>query len=289
MATRLAADQRRRGTYEARVVRAYLAAINTLRTHASRVVAMAEANPRLDVLAAVREIPVEQVLDATLGVTVVEILEDGGRRAMGAARKEESTVKRTWQEDLNERLGILDQLAHDYAVTQGSHLVTRVTASVRETIRDAIAIGVRDNQAIPEIARAVRNTIGMLPRDASALGRMRRELRATGLSAAKTEARIARRAGAMLNRRARSIARTEVQFAMNEARAAEWASAVAQGELPRDMRRIWIAKDPCDLCISLAEHPSVALDEPFIDESGESVMRPPRHTNCRCSVALVRA
>jgi hypothetical protein len=267
-----------------------MAGVEALRALLQVVVDQAAKSPLLDVGAVLPSLPIEQAFQ-DLEEAAAAALEQGAKASAREAAREVTARGGAvlGEDDVAARLLIVDQLAHDYALTQAAELVARVSASVREAIRDMVAEGIRENLTVDQLARSVRDVVGLLPRDAKAIGRMRRELREMKIPSHAIEARLARRAQAMVNRRARTIARTELQFAVNEARAAEWQIAVSSGELPRDMKRKWIAKDPCRLCVSLAAHAPVALDEPFTDYTGTQVMKPPRHPNCKCSVVLVRS
>lgn len=284
------AEARRRRPAEKAIERAFMAGVEALRALLQVVVDQAAKSPLLDVGAVLPSLPIEQAFQ-DLEEAAAAALEQGAKASAREAAREVTARGGAvlGEDDVAARLLIVDQLAHDYALTQAAELVARVSASVREAIRDMVAEGIRENLTVDQLARSVRDVVGLLPRDAKAIGRMRRELREMKIPSHAIEARLARRAQAMVNRRARTIARTELQFAVNEARAAEWQIAVSSGELPRDMKRKWIAKDPCRLCVSLAAHAPVALDEPFTDYTGTQVMKPPRHPNCKCSVVLVRS
>ena len=279
------AAERRARVAEAKIARAYLRAVAALRVQVDGVLQASRRNQHLDVAAALRDLPIERAFSG-MADAVADALAVGAKTEARAAGVEAAAAK--VKDDLEERLQIIDALATEAAETSGATLVARVSASTRSALRSVIADGIRENMTIEQIARAARSSIGLLPRDARALTRVRSALLADGVSAAAADARVARRAQVMVNRRARTIARTEVASATNTARATEWQMAVSQGELPRDMLRAWIAKDPCPVCIALSENDPVGLDQPFVDEDGEEYMRPPAHPNCKCSVVLVR-
>lgn len=297
MATRQQArtsQERARRASERKVERAFLAGVEALRIVIGALVSRAEREPTFDVVGAVRALRVEAAFDGMERAVAEALLEAGLGAARTAARDVTAATKAarrlspsqvpSWAE---ERFQLVTQLSQDYAQQAAATLVSRVTAGVRATLRDVVAAGIRENLTVPQVARQVRESVGLLQRDAAALRRMRAELTVDGLSADRIDARIARRSGAMVNRRAETIARTELQMAYNEGRAAEWSIAVSEGELPRDMRRRWVAKDPCDVCIGLSEHEPVGLMEPFTTIKGDPIMRPPAHPNCLPGDALV--
>jgi hypothetical protein len=93
--------------------------------------------------------------------------------------------------------------------------------------------------------------------------------------------------------RAETFARTAAMQAANEASGLGWRAAVAQGAVAYDeVRRYWIvAADErlCPICAAVpVAHPDgVALDEPF-RVGLLSLMTPPAHPNCRCTVWIRR-
>ena len=231
----------------------------------------------VDVVERSEAIDVDAVLDRHLGPVLAEVLEDAAKRGIRSAPGE---VKAGFDWTL------ADQLAHEWAQTASAQLVTGVSRRVRLAIRDVVALGVRENHSISEIAKNLRATIGLNTREARAVARMRRALIADGMEPNAAERRVAKRADVLIRKRARVIAQTEVKAAVEQGKLHEWRIMVAEGDLPSVARRKWIAGDACPLCRELARMAAVPLGEPF-RSSGGDFMSPPAHPNCRCSCRII--
>lgn len=182
------------------------------------------------------------------------------------------------------------QIAAEWAQTEAARLVVKISKKTREAIRDAISLGIRERWDVPEIAKAVRDVVGLAPRDARALAAMRKRLMQLDLDAEVIDRRLARRAAGMLRRRADLIARTEVKAAVSLGKEEEWWIALNKGQVPPTVHVQWRAGDGCPLCRRLARLPPVPLGEPFKDdESGVVIHRPPAHPRCRCDIVLLRS
>jgi len=190
-----------------------------------------------------------------------------------------------------------DALAVDYAISHGAELVVAVTQTMRETIADAVTSGIQDNLSMPQLAARIRQTgIGPIPsharalrKDAQSIAKMERD-GASKAEIARAKKQLERRRARLIQYRTRMIARTEVRMAQQEARFVEHRDLAARGELPKNMRRVWIARDPCPICAALAARAPVGLREPFkvqVNGKAYSFVRPPAHPHCRCVVGLV--
>jgi SPP1 gp7 family putative phage head morphogenesis protein len=86
--------------------------------------------------------------------------------------------------------------------------------------------------------------------------------------------------------RAELIAKTETMFAANMGQRQAWDQAVDKGLLDDSVRREWIVtgdKDLCDECESL-DGARTDLDGEYPDPGGEG---PPLHPRCRCTEGIV--
>lgn len=260
--------------YEARVARAFTRAVGKLRA----AVFEDDGSGAVDVVSRSEAIPVDAILDDHLSPVLVDLLAADATRAMRAAY-EAGTKAFDWT--------LADQLASEWAQTQAGALVSHVSRKTKEAIRDVVALGVRENHSIAEIAKNLRATIGLSPREARAVARMRRALIADGLNATKAEARVARRADQLVRRRAKLIAQHETATATEMGKLHEWRIMVANGDVPSSVRRKWMARDPCPLCRELAALAPVPLGQPFRTRRGETYQAPPAHLRCKCSVVLI--
>lgn len=160
-------------------------------------------------------------------------------------------------------------------------------AEVRERVRELV---VRANeQGIPpaDLARLLRQTIGLQARQAAAVEAFYARLVAEGISAAARAMRVARYARAQLGLRAMTIARTELLGALNGGQQALWEEAVAQGAIERDaFVKQWIATGDDITCQAVCE--PVADETTEVDETfSNGFMAPPAHPACRCTIGLV--
>lgn len=182
-------------------------------------------------------------------------------------------------------------------------LIQEVDSDGREAIRSALQRGFDEGRPAPRIAREIRDSIGLLPKDEAAVANFRRQLE-TGVAGqmtapwdrrlSATEAAQARRlyrdpapkaeevdrlaarySERLLNRRAKTIARTEVHRAFSVGQTELWNQAEEEGYLQRDRtRRIWIVTPDERLRDSHAAIPGlnpdgVSLGEKFKTPWGE--------------------
>lgn len=166
----------------------------------------------------------------------------------------------------------------------GAGLVEGITDRTQTQIQEAVARGIQTGSGIPRIARAIRQGVGLTPRDAAAVERYEERLIKEGRPAAQVKRMTTAYRKRKLKERAETIARTEVVRARNIGQDLAWELAVAEGELEPTEKREWIAKDPCPICKAL-DGTTAKLGQPFRAD-GHVVMRPPAHPRCKCSMAM---
>lgn len=135
-----------------------------------------------------------------------------------------------------------------WAEQHAADLVTGVSASTRDAIRDEVVDLFDGDRSVAEMTDRLT---GLLGDDA----------------------------------RAEMIASTETMRAANEGQQEAWSQAIDAGLLTGDEQQEWIAsddEDECDDCDAL-DGETVGLDDAFSDGSDG----PPAHPNCRCTVGLV--
>lgn len=167
-----------------------------------------------------------------------------------------------------------------WAQQNAAELVTAITEAARATIQMIIVRGFEEGLAVPDIARLLRNTIGLTERDAMAVMTRQLKLLAAGTETRMASAAAERYAEQLRNRRALTIARTETMKAANQGQLQLWRQAQAKGHLPLTVRKVWIIADACPLCAPLSGE-EVLLDQDFT--VGQD---PPLHPRCRCTVGL---
>lgn len=260
---------------ELAVVAAFKRTVAGLHKTAGGWIAEADADAQFDIIGAVGGFSWGDAFEA-LREPLALILKDAVDKASAGVRAE-----------LDKSL--VSNLAFEWAQFYSAQLVTGAGRTQKQAIREVIADGIQQNHTVQKIARDLRSAIGVSPRDMRALRKMRDALVKDGLKASVVSKRLQRRADIMVRRRALTIARTEVAAAITQGKLAEWGIAVSEGTLPDTMRRIWLARDPCRMCVALARHKPVPLSEPFVDINGRALFGPPAHPRCKCSVALVPA
>lgn len=180
--------------------------------------------------------------------------------------------------------------AHRYS----AQLVTEVSDRTRQAVRYIVERGFREGHAPREMAREIRDVIGLRADQAAAVARFREGLQASGLDAANVERRSANYAEAQLRGRATLIARTETIAAANMGQQLLWEQGVRQGSLSdQTARKIWITTPDdrldakvCEPMPEMAENQDLGVDDVFTTGDGRSVKAPPAHPGCRCAMGL---
>lgn len=174
--------------------------------------------------------------------------------------------------------------------THTTLLVRGITDESRAAIQEVLRQGFLGNADVPEMARRIRNSIGLTPQYATAVENYRRGQLAAGVPPGKVDRQADRYAQELLNLRATTIARTETIRAANLGQQAVWEDARRNGFVSPEARRIWIVTPDdrlCPICEAIADdnQDGVGLTEPFDSEVG-ALMTPPAHPNCRCAIGL---
>lgn len=194
-----------------------------------------------------------------------------------------------------------------WASNSSASLVVRVTEQTRSAIRELIASGVQNGIPPQSLARSIKGVIGLRSDQQSALANAMARLDAArpgstvkvgsrsivipsdGLSQARLSSIANRYSDELLKQRAILIARTETIDAANEGQSELWKQAVERGDLPDDVKRVWIVTPDDRLCPNICEPMEgqvVGLDEPFITGEGDEVDAPGAHPDCRCAQGI---
>jgi HK97 family phage portal protein len=182
-------------------------------------------------------------------------------------------------------LTAVNEQAVRWAAARAAALVVARRA-VREQVRVLVTRAIEEGIAPDDLARLLRDVVGLLPGQAQAVANFRGRLSGQGVGGDILERRVERYAQAQRRRRAMTIARTELISATNAGQQALWRQASTQGLLGDDLGKIWIVCDDERLeahCEALGEMDPVRIDDEF--EPG--LEYPPAHPNCRCAVGLV--
>lgn len=139
----------------------------------------------------------------------------------------------------------------------------------RQSIRDIVRSGFEESRTIPQMARDIRQFVGLTSKQHGAVLRYRQGLVEAGLKQDRINDLVQRRTARMLRQRTLNIARTESITAANAGQQEVWREARRQG-LWNDarMRRFWLTTPDDRLCSVCLQIPGmnpdgVRLDEPF--------------------------
>lgn len=152
------------------------------------------------------------------------------------------------------------------------------------TARQVLAEGLRTGTNPRVTARLLVDSIGLHPRQAAAVGRVRARLLAGGAS--NVEAQVGRYAERQLRTRAETIARTESMQALNEGNRLALAALQADGKLPPgEWEREWVTAPDERVCPEC--EPLDGARAPIGGMFPTGALGPPLHPRCRCVERLV--
>jgi len=182
---------------------------------------------------------------------------------------------------------LINPRAVEYALARSAELVTGITQETREVIRVLVARAQQGHWTVDQLARQIRQDIGLNARQVTALENLRNGLLESGASESRIEELVTRQASRALNYRAEMIARTETISAASEGQRALWAEAKDNGLLDEEATwQVWIASpDACAVCLEIADGEPVLLGASFDGPNGP-IPGPPAHPSCRCALGL---
>lgn len=264
----IAARARGRAAASSAVAKAFLAGVAALERWVERNAASVLRDPR----AAIEKMPIERLLGRPLLAAFVPTVGGVVQRAQAPAQK---------------RLDPLTREAARIAREEGARLVVEISATTRKAIRDIVSRGIARNWEIPRVTKALRDVVGLHARYGTAVSNRRDTLIENGVTGEKLEKQVERYKQKLLKSRAYTIARTETAYAESRARYEGWVEQMATGELDDTLHRIWIVGDPCPTCAALSALQPVPMGAPFV-LGARSILYPPAHPNCKCTLGLVR-
>lgn len=178
-----------------------------------------------------------------------------------------------------------EQWISTYVGTQ----IRDITATSREAIRAVLREGWTTGEAPQTLARALRQVVGLTPRQEATIARLRDTLATEGKTATQIARAVDEATARGIQQRALTISRTET---LDLASRGAWdamdqtiRSGIVQTE---QVRRFWrVSEDErvCPICsqIPLLNPHGVAQDESFQTPIG-LVLMPTAHPNCRCYI-----
>jgi hypothetical protein len=177
------------------------------------------------------------------------------------------------------------------AEAQAAELLTAVNLETKATVRGLIARAYREQITTADIARMIRDVVGLNDRQATALFNFRAGLVEDVVHPDRITSLTARYGDRLLRQRAETIAQTEVHRASAEGQHELWRDGVREGRInPTTARRIWIANaGACEWCLGIEEMNAegVEVDGQFETPDGDMIDGPEdSHVGCRCSTGL---
>lgn len=192
--------------------------------------------------------------------------------------------------------------AQEVARKQAAKLVTRTglrtaTSTVAQTrlaLRELILAAIRDGIPPYEVARQIRDMVGMDAQRAEAAWRYRRRLVDSGLPTEKVEREMSKYVANAIKARALTIARSEIIDALVTGQLEAGKQAQDDGLLGGSAIKEWAIsgllgkRKPCDTCMAM-NGKRVKLREKFTLPNGKKVDGPGRgnHPRDRCSVIIL--
>lgn len=229
--------------------------------------------------------------------TVVEEAGQAQQKHLRIQKAETTPIGR-----LGFRFDLTNPRALKWIEQHAAELVVDVSESTKLAIRAQIEQMFREGIPPDRMARRLREIVGLTQREAQAVENFRRKLELENakriaeqrkpLAQDSIDLPVQQYADRLLRQRAERIARTESIRASAEGQQELWSQAREQGYLePARTKRAWLVTPDerlCPICAPLAADKFlVGLEEPFPLETGDLVMTPPAHPQCRCAVGLV--
>jgi hypothetical protein len=173
----------------------------------------------------------------------------------------------------------------------GAEMVTNVSDETIAALREALVDAYANGRTGQQVARDIRDMIGLTRRDVGQLGRLREELAAQVEAGELTQAQmdkfLDKWVRAKIRYRAQVIADHELNRAGNYGQQALWDQVQADGLMPSNARRQWVVAMPCDICAPMAGV-QTGLQQPWNTPNGKTVMIPTdTHVRCKCTFILV--
>lgn len=264
-----------------------------LRYGYQRAVALVRA--RIDMAALENSLRGSNPLPTALRASQVDLLAETFRQQATAAQ--EGAYRRGVQDGARQlrkvnveiRFDHMDPHAATYARRASSRLITHINESQREAVRNLVETSVATGRTVQDIARDIRNVVGLRPDQVDSLGKFRERIsQREGLSVDQIEGKVRRYADALLRQRGELIARTEVLSAANNGQVETWMEARRAGLIDQTFGKEWVVTPDellCPICESL-DNQVVGLTEQFESDEADAVAHPPAHPQCRCSLIL---
>lgn len=168
--------------------------------------------------------------------------------------------------------------------------IVEIDRETERAIRDQITRGLERGIHPRDVARQLRDTLGLNRAQAKHVELFRQRLEGEGRDPAQVDRMVQREANRQAQQRAENIARTEAMSALNTGRQAQMSRLVRDQVInPEEWEQEWVVADDERLCPICREFDGVRADigADFISNDFTRSKGPPVHPRCRCIVRLV--
>lgn len=181
--------------------------------------------------------------------------------------------------------------AANWAYKEAGTMIVEIVEDQRAVVRDYVTLASQGRYAPRDVARGLRDVIGLTSAQAQWVDNFRTRqlasLSAAGLSPAQVAERAEKataRYQARIHRyRSENIARTEILRASHEGRRQAWAQGLSQGYIAPSAIQEWSANLDGRVCPTCSSYDGWRV--PITSEFPEG--DPPLHPSCRCDVLLI--
>ena len=173
------------------------------------------------------------------------------------------------------------------AAARADQMVATLPNVAKDAVRETIARSIEEGWSIPQTVKELQASIGLTAGYVRALGNYEKGLKARQLAPGKIKTMVAKYKDRLLKQRARTVARTQVTSALNQGRYADWGRKIHGGTLSGGKMVEWVTTPDdrlCEMCSPLSGL-KVPYGQPFSTSVG-TVLHPPLHPNCRCTVMI---
>lgn len=174
----------------------------------------------------------------------------------------------------------------------GAGMVTNVKPETIEGIRKVLVDAYAEGKSPSEVAREIRDSIGLTVRDAQQKVKLYQEWIDSGMSVAEANEKLEKWVAKKIKDRAETIATYELKYAGNRGQEMMWEAAAQNGLLdPDKTMRQWILTNDehlCALCSEMVGDRAFArIGGPWDTPKGDVYTPQDIHVRCRCAERLV--
>jgi hypothetical protein len=189
------------------------------------------------------------------------------------------------------RFDLINPHAVQWSEKRSGTLVKEITEKQHDTVKTLVSDSLRTGRTVQEVARSLRDVIGLHPRQERAVRNLRTRLEGQGLPSHTISDRLTRYAGQLLRQRADMIARTELNRAAQFGQKEQWDLAASLGLFDqKTAKKEWqttVDDLACEICLDM-DGTVIGYQERWELPDDRKIVVPTEvHPHCRCSESLV--